>query len=111
MGPTGITATNFFGNATTATSATTASTAGSGSAWNAAVGTDYPVAQMLRWKNYGSSHVIFDASNGTSPTGSAVNNATPTVDWSPSYPTLMGWNGSSTYGVRVQLATKAYYAP
>lgn len=59
------------------------------------------VANMLGWKNYGNGHVIFDASNSTSPTGSAVNSTNPDVAWSATYPTLMGWNGGSTYGVRV----------
>lgn len=59
------------------------------------------VANMLGWKNYSNGHVIFDASNSTSPTGSAVNNTNAAVAWSATYPTLMGWNGSSTYGVRV----------
>ncbi len=53
------------------------------------------------WKNYGNSHTIFDASAGTSPDGGAVNNTNSAVPWSATYPTLMGWNGSSTYGVRV----------
>ncbi len=62
------------------------------------------VANMLGWKNYGNGHVLFDASAGTSPTGSAVNNTNPASAWSATYPTLMGWNGSSTYGVRVDSA-------
>ncbi|HCC49238.1 MAG TPA: hypothetical protein DEQ38_14145 [Elusimicrobia bacterium] len=73
-------------------------------AWNAAVANDYPVAQVLRWKNYGVSHVIFDASNGTAPDGTAHNNTNPEVAWSASYPTLMGYNGANTYGVRVSNA-------
>ena len=67
----------------------------------AAAANDLVVSQMLRWKNYGSSHVIFDASNSTSPTGSAVNNTTAAIAWAATYPNLMGWNGTSTYGVRV----------
>jgi hypothetical protein len=62
------------------------------------------VANFLGWKNYGNGHVIFDASQGTSPTGSVVNNASATTVWAPTFPTLMGWNGSSTYGVRVDTA-------
>ena len=62
------------------------------------------VVGMLAWKNYGNSHVIFDASQSTSPSGGAVNNTNAAVAWSASYPTLMGWNGSSTYGVRVDSA-------
>jgi hypothetical protein len=59
---------------------------------------------MLSWKNYSNGHVIFDASNSTSPTGSAVNNTTAATPWAATYPTLMGWNGSGTYGVRVDSA-------
>lgn len=66
--------------------------------------TDNAVAGQLMWKNYGNSHTIFDASAGTSPDGWSVNNTNSTVPWSASYPTLMGWNGSSTYGVRVDSA-------
>ena len=62
------------------------------------------VANMLSWKNYGNGHVIFDASASTSPSGSAVNNTNSQAAWSGSYPTLMGWNGSTTYGVRVDSA-------
>ena len=62
------------------------------------------VVGMLAWKNYGNNHVIFDASNSTSPSGSGVNSSNPDVAWSATYPTLMGWNGSSTYGVRVDSA-------
>ncbi|MCM2267521.1 MAG: hypothetical protein NDI60_07060 [Elusimicrobiales bacterium] len=72
------------------------------------------VAEQLSWKNYGNGHTIFDASAGTSPDGGAVNNTNPGVAWAATYPTLMGWNGSNTYGVRVDRAGTAdtsYYAP
>lgn len=65
------------------------------------------VANMLGWKIYGNGHVIFDASAGTAPNGVAKNNTWPDVDWQPNFPTLMGWNGSSTFGVRVQRAAHA----
>lgn len=65
------------------------------------------VANMLGWKNYGNAHVIFDASNATSPTSSAVGSTDSAVAWSAGYPTLMGWNGISTYGVRVDSARVA----
>ena len=84
--------------------------AGGSSAWNAATTYDYPVAQVLRWKNYGQSHVIFDASNGTAPNGAAIDNTTAQIDWAATYPTLMGWNGSNTYGVRVARAAYAEHA-
>ena len=62
------------------------------------------VANMLSWKNYGNGHCIFDASNSTTPNGVAVNNTNPQNPWSPTFPTLMGWNGGQTYGVRVDSA-------
>lgn len=71
---------------------------------------DLTMAQLLRWKNYGSGHVIFDASNSTAPNGAAVNNTNPQINWSPTYPTLMGWNGANTYGLRVDACRYADYA-
>jgi hypothetical protein len=65
------------------------------------------VANMLGWKAYGNNHVIFDASAGSSPTGSAVNNTNAQIPWAGSYPTLMGWNGVNTFGVRVDSARVA----
>jgi hypothetical protein len=65
------------------------------------------VVGLLGWKNYANNHVIFDASASTSPSGGAVNNTNAAVAWSSTYPTLMGWNGSSTYGVRVDSARLA----
>lgn len=65
------------------------------------------VVGMLAWKNYGNGHVIFDASNGISPDGVAVNNTNSTNPWASGYPSLMGWNGSQTYGVRVDSAMVA----
>ncbi len=62
---------------------------------------------QLAWKNYGNGHTIFDASAGTSPTGSAVNSTNSAQAWTTSYPTLMGWNGTQTYGVRVDSARVA----
>ena len=62
------------------------------------------VVGMLAWKNYGNGHVIFDASASTTPSGTACNNANPQANWTGTYPTLMGWNGSTTYGVRVDSA-------
>ena len=59
------------------------------------------VIGQLAWKNYGNNHTIFDASASTSPSGTSVNNTNPNVPWTGTYPTLMGWNGANTYGVRV----------
>jgi hypothetical protein len=67
-------------------------------------GTISAVVGLLAWKNYGNNHVIFDASNGTTPSGTACNNTNADIAWSASYPTLMGWNGGNTYGVRVDYA-------
>jgi hypothetical protein len=72
--------------------------------WNNATSVIDKVIGQLAWKNYGNNHTIFDASAGTSPDGTAVNNTNPGVNWTGSYPTLMGWNGSNTYGVRVDSA-------
>lgn len=75
--------------------------------WNSD-GTSYStVVGQLGWKNYGNNHTIFDASNGTAPDGTGINNTTPTVAWASTYPTLMGWNGNSTYGVRVNVSDKS----
>jgi hypothetical protein len=71
------------------------------------VSTALEVSKYLGWKNYGDPHVIFDASAGTAPNGSAVSNTNPGSVWTTSYPTLMGWNGSSSYGVRVDTARYA----
>jgi hypothetical protein len=65
------------------------------------------VVGLLAWKNYGSSHVIFDASNGTTPSGTACSSSNPQNNWTGTYPTLMGWNGANTYGVRVDSARVA----
>jgi hypothetical protein len=88
------------GNAATATTFSTGRTNYKGV-------TDGAVAGQLMWKNYGNNHTIFDASNSTSPSGTGVNNTNPTVPWTGTYPTLMGWNGSETYGVRVDSARYA----
>jgi hypothetical protein len=94
------------GNAGTATTL-------SGDRTNWATNRSSAVANMLGWKNYGNDHVIFDASNATSPDGTSINNTNSAIAWSASYPTLMGWNGSTTYGVRVdsaRVADNANYA-
>lgn len=89
------------GNAATATNLSTNRTNWSSN------GTISAVVGQMAWKNYGNSHTIFDASNGTAPDGSAVNNTNAQVAWSGSYPTLMGWNGANTFGVRVDSARVA----
>jgi hypothetical protein len=89
---------NVTGNAATATSLSTDRTN-----WSTN-GTIDDVVGQLAWKNYGNNHTIFDASNSTSPSGSGVNNTNADIGWAASYPTLMGWNGVNTYGVRVDSA-------
>jgi hypothetical protein len=99
-----FTSTGFGGNSATATTLST----NSGN-W-LANGVISAVVGQLAWKNFGSGHTIFDASAGTSPSGGAVDNANPGVPWAPTYPSLMGWNGSNTYGVRVDSARVSDYA-
>lgn len=114
---------NTSGNAATATNATNAATAAACTgnsatatnlsttqnnwATNGTIGTINAVVGLLAWKNYGNQHVIFDASASTSPNGSSVNPTNPQNAWNSTFPTLMGWNGSQTYGVRVDSARKA----
>ena len=86
------------GNSVTATNAVNLSTVRTNWSTN---GTISAVVGQLSWKNYGNNHTIFDASASTSPNGGAVNNTNPDIVWSATYPTLMGWNGGNTYGVRV----------
>jgi len=87
---------SFVGNLTG--SATTLSTDRTNWSTN---GTITAVVGQLAWRNYGNNHTIFDASAGASPEGVGVNNTNPSVEWTATYPTLMGWNGTNTYGVRV----------
>lgn len=56
---------------------------------------------QLGWRQYGNNHTVFDASASTTPTGTACNNTNPSIAWAATYPTLMGFNGVDTYGVRV----------
>ncbi len=93
---------NITGNAATSTTFSTGRTNYKGV-------TDGAVAGQLMWKQYGNSHTIFDASNGTSPDGTTVSRHTPqnpvaTSDGGNAWgvnPNLMGWNGSSTFGIKV----------
>ena len=74
--------------------------------WNDGTVINNVIGQLV-WKNYGNSHTIFDASAGTAPNGSAISATNPQSAWTSSFPTLMGWNGSNTYGVRVDTARVA----
>ena len=92
---------NLTGNASTATKLNN-----SVNDWgeSGAIGS---VVGMLAWKNFYNGHVIFDASASIAPNGAAVNNTNTQVPWTSSYPTLMGWNGGQTFGVRVDSARVA----
>jgi len=68
---------------------------------------DIWISRHLRWQNYGNGHIIFDASSGAAPEGKAIDRVNSSVPWSSTYPTLMGWNGNETYGVRVDSARVA----
>jgi hypothetical protein len=74
--------------------------------WNSS-GAGNNVVGMLGWKGYGNDYVIFDASAGTTPSGSICSQTDSDFSWTTAYPTLMGFDGISTYGVRVD---RAYYA-
>lgn len=76
-------------------------------------------AGTLNWTAYGGqgvgdgSHVVFDASGGLSPSGTAIGSVDSQFAWQVGSPTLMGWNGGQTYGVRVdraRVADSATYA-
>jgi len=75
--------------------------------WNTSPSVIGNVVGELAWKNYGNNHTIFDASAGTTPSGGSCSNTDPSVAWSATYPTLMGFNGTDTYGVRVDRAKQA----
>ena len=110
---------NIAGNAATATTANTATTATTATSASSATtlssvrnnwpstGTINVVVGQLAWKNYGVNHSIFDASQGTSPDGTTINATNSAFTWASTYPTLMGWNGINTYGVRVDSARVA----
>ncbi|MGP1569258.1 MAG: pyocin knob domain-containing protein, partial [Peptoanaerobacter stomatis] len=79
-----------------------------GGSWNQEVIKDSEqVGKYLRWNHYGKNHVIFDASKGIRPDGQPCNNSAPDNLWTPTYPYLMGFNGHSTYGIKVNGANWA----
>jgi len=69
--------------------------------------TNRRVLSEITWNNYGNGHTIFDISSGTTPWGASKSNVDAEFQWNPSYPTLVGGNGSGTYGVRVDSARNA----
>jgi len=89
---------SLTGNANTATNLSTTR-----ATW-ASNGTVSAVVGQLSWNNYGNNHTIFDASQSITPSGTACNNTNSDVGWSALLPTLMGWNGTQTHGVRVDSA-------
>lgn len=94
---------NTTGNAATATDLS-----GSISTWLTIRGVSgNSIANMLGWRNYGNGHVIFDASIGLAPNGTAVSSTNSQNPWVANYPTLMGWNGTNTFGMRVDSARLA----
>ncbi len=68
---------------------------------------DTETGKYLRWKIHGNNHVIIDASAGTSPAGTTIPNNNAQNPWTATHPTLVGWNGANTYGVRVDSARVA----
>lgn len=69
--------------------------------------TNRRVLSEITWNKYGNGHTIFDISSGTTPWGASKSNVDAEQQWNPSYPTLVGGNGSGTYGVRVDSARNA----
>lgn len=61
----------------------------------------------IAWRNYGNGHTIFDISSGTAPWGTSKSNVDAEIPWQNSFPTIVGGNGSQTYGVRVDRARLA----
>lgn len=61
----------------------------------------------IAWKNYGNGHTIIDISSGVTPTGVNKPRENAENQWAPSYPTLVGYNGDSTFGVRVDSCRSA----
>nr|DAX18399.1 MAG TPA: tail fiber protein [Caudoviricetes sp.] len=73
-----------------------------GGSWNQELIKDSEqVGKYLRWNKYGQNHVIFDASAGVRPDGQACDAVNSQNVWQNTYPTLMGFNGVATYGLRV----------
>ena len=103
-GASGTWAINVTGSASSASTAVNLST--TRLTWGTN-GTLTAVVGQLAWKNYSNGHTIFDASHSTSPDGGTVNNTNAASAWVPTYPALMGWNGTSTFGVRVDSARLA----
>jgi len=96
------------GNSLTATSATSA-TKLSTNRTNWVTDNKVNVVGQLGWWANGNNSTIFDVSNGTAPSGTStiLNKTKADVAWVEGSPTLVGWNGTSTHGVRVDSARVA----
>jgi phage related tail fiber protein len=77
-----------------------------GGSWNQEIQKDSEqVGKYLRWGAYGQNHVIFDASTSIRPDGQPCDRTNSNQPWTASNcPTLMGFNGDATWGVRVDSA-------
>lgn len=75
--------------------------------WHDFMETYQNVSGGLIWAKHGSYHAVVDASSGVSPDGGPISDSEPEVPWANGSPTLVGWNGIRTYGVRVDSARVA----
>nr|DAU68318.1 MAG TPA: tail fiber protein [Caudoviricetes sp.] len=77
-----------------------------GGSWNQEIQKDSEqVMKYMRWGSYGQSHVIFDASKSIRPDGQSCDRTNSNQPWTAANcPTLMGFNGGATWGVRVDNA-------
>ena len=75
--------------------------------WNSTTAAVNSVVGQLSWTYYGNSHTIIDISAGTTPNGVAHDRNNAENAWTSQYPTLVGWNGTATYGIRVDSARVA----
>ena len=77
-----------------------------GGSWNQEIQKDSEqVSKFQRWEHYGKDHVIFDASKSLRPDGHPCDRTNSNQPWTAANcPTLMGFNGHATWGVRVDSA-------
>ena len=77
-----------------------------GGSWNQEIQKDSEqVSKFQRWEHYGKDHVIFDASKSLRPDGQPCDRTNSNQPWTAANcPTLMGFNGHTTWGVRVDSA-------
>ena len=65
---------------------------------------DGDVSRGIRWNNYGNGHVVTDIGSGTVFGVSNIPYTDSQYAWEPRYPVLVGWNGTNTFGARVDSA-------